>query len=245
MKVDTKAKIGKYYQRKDVAKNYISERFIQPIYAFEHEKQFEAINSVIEKRGLKKILEIAPGPARLTREIKSNGIALEYSSEMIKQAKQNMANSHYSWKIVKGDAFKMKFPPKSFDMVFTFRFIRHFEMMQREMLYSGIRKVLKPGGYLVFEALNKKKHSFIRKLVGKDKYFIYDALYELGDISAELESNGFEIVEAKPVLNHFFIQYAISRLSISKGNSLGKKIIGLIEKFTGQPFGWVIICRKK
>lgn len=246
MEIDTKNKIKKYYQNKYVAENYISERFVQPIYAFEHEKQVQVINDLIARHQLKKILEIAPGPARLTREIKSSGTALEYSSEMLELARKSMKGSAYEWKFVKGDAFRMNFSPKNFDLVFTFRFIRHFEEPQRKRLYSEIRKVLKPGGFLVFEALNRKKHSLIRKLVGKEKYFIYDALYELGEITAEVESSGFEVVEAKPVINHFFTQYAVSRLSSAARNKdLGKKIIKIIENFGGNPFGWVIVCRKK
>lgn len=246
MKINTKAKIKKYYQKKDVAENYISERFVQPIYSFEHDMQVQVINQIISKYGLNRILELAPGPARLTKEIKSGGVAVEYSEDMIEVAKRNMKSSKYDWKFIHGDAFKLRMKKSSFDLVFTFRFIRHFTEPQRERLYAGIRKVLKPGGFLIFEALNRKKHSLIRKIVGKDKYFIYDSLYELGEITAELESNGFEVVEAKPVINHFFTQYAVSRLSSAAGSKdLGKKIITIIENFRGNPFGWVMICRKK
>ena len=246
MKISSRKSIKKYYQDKDVAKNYISERFVQPIYSFEHERQVSMVNMLIREQKLKNILEIAPGPARMTREIKSSGTVLEYSNEMLDMARKNMAGSSHKWKFVSGDAFNMKLPPGSFDLVFTFRFLRHFMEIQRKKLYMGIRKVLKPGGYLVFEALNRKKHSLIRRIVGKEKYFIYDALYDLGELVVEMENSGFEVVEAEPVINHFFTQYMISRLSAAAGRKdLGKRIIKILENFRGQPFGWVIVCRKK
>ncbi|HXG11715.1 MAG TPA: class I SAM-dependent methyltransferase, partial [Gemmataceae bacterium] len=43
-----------------------------------------------------------------------------------------------------------------FDLVYTFRFVRHFRRSDRERLYVQVRRVLKPGGYFVLDAVNER-----------------------------------------------------------------------------------------
>jgi ubiquinone/menaquinone biosynthesis C-methylase UbiE len=247
MKVDTARKVKSYYERKDVADEYISKRFSYPIHLAEHELQVELLNKLIKENGTRKILEIAPGPARLTREIKANGTALEYSKEMIKLAKENMKGSKYKWRFVKGDAFKLPFKSNSFDTVFTFRFIRHFKTEKRQKLYSEIRRVLKPGGFFVFEALNKPKNEKIRKIVGKEKYVLYDVLYDKRELLKELNDNGFGIVSLNSTVNSFYVQTVVSKLAHKLGlNTAGKALVKALEHARLEsPLGWVVICRKK
>jgi ubiquinone/menaquinone biosynthesis C-methylase UbiE len=246
MKVDDADKMKEYYEKKEIVEEYESKRFSLPIYSAEHERQILIINSLIKNEHLKRILEIAPGPARLTRYIESNGTCVEYSKEMIKLAKENLKNSQYNWNVVHGDAFKLSLKKNSFDLVFTFRFIRHYKMEDRKKLYTQIKSVLKDDGFLVFEALNLKKSFRIRSMVGKEKYNVYDELYFKEDLVKELEENGFVVVSIHPTIRHFFIQYAISRMSsILRITSFGKKMVYFFEKWGNNPLGWVVVCRKK
>ena len=67
--VETPADIANYYKKNSVANNYIKKRFTDPINALEHQKQVNVINKIIFETNSKKILEFAPGPARLTAEL--------------------------------------------------------------------------------------------------------------------------------------------------------------------------------
>lgn len=247
MKISGRSRLKKYYQKKEVASEYIEKRFSVPIYSSEHDKQVLIINSLIKKAMPEKILEIAPGPARLTKEIKSTGIAIDNSESMLRIARKRMENSSFRWKFVKGDAFNLKFPKKSFDMVFTFRFIRHFDREDRKKIYRQVRNVLADGGYFVFEAPNRRKNRVVRRIVGEDKYNVYDFFTEEKEIVSELESNGFEVLQMIGTSKHFFTQVLISKISdFLKIGNVGKKLIKTFDKLHGEnPLEWVIICRKK
>ena len=41
-----------------------------------------------------------------------------------------------------------------FDFAYSFRLVRHFELEHRQRLYEQVRKVLRPGGFFVFDAVN-------------------------------------------------------------------------------------------
>src|SRR5262249_17496085 len=57
---------------------------------------------------------------------------------------------------VRGNAFQLPFDPKSFDLVYSFRFIRHFHSADRQRLYAQLKQVLRPGGYFMMDAVNER-----------------------------------------------------------------------------------------
>ena len=57
-------------------------------------------------------------------------------------------------RLVQADAFQLPFKTP-FDLVYSFRLIRHFERPDRLRLYRQIAAVLRPGGRLVFDAVNE------------------------------------------------------------------------------------------
>ena len=247
MKVGGRKNLKKYYEDDAVAGEYIEKRFTAPVYSVEHDKQVRILNAVIRKVVPKRILEIAPGPARLTHDVNAGGIAVDNSESMLRIARSRMKSSPFRWKFVKGDAFSLRFPPRSFDLVFTFRFIRHFEKPDRERLYAQVRKVLSRGGYFVFEIPNRRKNRTVRGIVGEEKYNVYDFLTEEDEIIRELESNGFEVLQMIGTSKHFFTQVFISKLSsFLRVAGLGKKAIRAVDRIHGEnPLEWVLICRKK
>jgi len=246
MQIDNKDELIEYYTRENIVNKYIGKRFVEPIFIVEHKKQVSFVNYAINKYNLKNPLELAPGPARLTIEIKSEkGVGLDSSERMLRVAEKRMAQLKKKWKFVKGDAFNLKFNSQ-FDLVFSFRFITHFKEKERLKLYSQIRKALKKDGYLVFEAYNEKKVRIVRSFVGKKKYPVYDKLYSEPELIGELTKNGFKVIKVSPVISHFWTQMFISKfLSFFKLNKLSKDIISKIERIKSKnPYEWVILCQK-
>ena len=57
------------YRDETVARSYIERRFREPLGALLHGRQVDVVKEAIRRIGPRQVLEIAPGPARLTAEI--------------------------------------------------------------------------------------------------------------------------------------------------------------------------------
>ena len=154
--------VREYYTDKEIAEKYISKRFSDPLGRLQHNLQVKIVNKWIKKINAGNVLEIACGPARLTREVKliDRGLAIDYSDEMLNIAKKITSNSS-KWKFAKMDAFKMNINEK-FDLAFTFRFIRHLKQDERKKICENAKKVLNPNGTFVFDVVNIKKNKLVQ-----------------------------------------------------------------------------------
>ena len=246
MKISNKEELEEYYENEQIAQNYWNERFKKPIYLFEHQQQVREINTWILKKKCPKILEVACGPARLTNDLSvTKGIVVDNSGAMLKIAREKMPDT--DWKFIRGDAFRLPFEENSFDILICFRFIRHFEKDNRDLLYKEFSRVLKPGGVLIFDAVNKTINSVVRKIVGEHKYAVYDKLYLHKELINEPGKENFDVLKTSPILKHFFIEIAISKLASSLNiMGTGIKLMGLLEKLPGNlPLEWVVVCQKR
>ena len=86
-----------------------------------------------------------------------------------------------------------------FDVVTTFRYIRHYDGSQRMHIYEKIRKCLNDNGILVFDVCNIEYSMADRKKAGWDGFNIYDVFWTKESIQQELEENGFRIVYLLPI----------------------------------------------
>lgn len=243
-----KAKIQTLYDCKSVAEEYIRIRFAKPLGAVQHRIQVRAINQTIHNYKARNILEIACGPARLTTEIRgfANGVAIDNSHEMLSIAKHRVSNNN-QWRFLNGDAFNLQID-EEFDLIYSFRFIRHFELKDRTKLYSNVSDLLTESGIFVFDAVHYEKHKCIQNLEKKRDIEIYDKIYlTQHELVTELDRAGFEVLEIKEVVRHFYIQAVISRAAhLLRLNAMGERIIGMLENLRfGRPLEWIIICRKR
>ena len=249
--IKSKEKIKKWYEDKDIASAYLKKRFNDPLGRLRHVKQIEVINKEIRKNQPKNVLDIACGPARITADLRGNfdGLAVDNSEEMLKIAKTRVKNK--KWQFKKIDAFKVSEINQKFDLITSFRFVRHFNNEERKKLYSEIRKLLSDKGLFIFDVVNKKKWNFVRnlgKLIGKkDSMPVYDKFYMRKEIENELRNNGFKIVKIKPSFNYFLIEYAIAKFfSFLRLNKLGFYVIYLIDKIKSMnPYEWTVVCKKE
>ncbi len=245
--ISTPQQVQYYYQQQEVAQKYIQKRFTEPLNIVEHQRHVQILNKIIKEQKIKKVLEFAPGPARLTAELRADsGTSIDSSASMLEIAQRRMQAAGKRWNFMQGNILTIKLKPEH-DFVFCIRFLLHFQHAEREKIYAQAKSALRPGGYLAFEVMNKKVVQPLRKTVGMKHYIVYDKLYTRSELIMELKKNGFKVLKLYPILNHFWLQAFFSRpLKFMNAPKLAAKIINSIEKYASlQPYEWIVLCQKK
>ncbi|MDR3090482.1 MAG: class I SAM-dependent methyltransferase [Desulfobulbaceae bacterium] len=244
--------VSTLYQNAIVADKYIQARFVLAWQQLLHQTQTHSLRQALQVFNPGSILEIAPGPARLSTELTDiqNGVMLEYSQEMIDVARDRLKERNLldRWSIIHGNAFDVKDCPGPFDLIYTFRFIRHFDKDDRTRLYTAIRSRLNPCGILVFDVVNsaynmQDKPSSAAKQ--SDALSVFDVGYTVKEFQAEMNIAGFEVLDMRPVARHFRIQALISSKLYDVAPNLARRIVRVIETIPSRsPLEWIAVCRK-
>lgn len=247
MTLDAK-NIQSLYQDDGVAAKYIDERFSKPLGRVLHKMQIDSINSTIRFYRIGHVLEVACGPARLTREITglTRGVALDGSFQMLKIAYQRLKDRNH-WQLLLADAFNPGINHR-FQLIYSFRFIRHFRLSNRIKLYKVFHTILEETGILIFDAVHYEKIAAIRRLENRGQRVIYDKIYaDINELKSEMNTAGFEFVSLKEAVRHFYLQAVVSRISHRlKRDDAGVRIIRSLERYPfGRPLEWIVTFRKK
>jgi SAM-dependent methyltransferase len=234
------------YRSRDVARNYVDERFREPLGALLHARQVAALSDVIRAASPRRVLEIAPGPARVTRDVApllpSGGVIVDASRQMLEEATRRLNNR--AWDAVQGDAFALPMAGP-FDLAFSFRLIRHFDANDRRRLYAEIARVLRPGGRFVFDAVNQLVSAPLRQHA-PNAHQHFDALLRPEQIDQELEASGFTDVAFTGVQHRYVTLSKIQVFIAPRSRRLASALIGAIDKFGGgEPLEWVVTCRRR
>jgi ubiquinone/menaquinone biosynthesis C-methylase UbiE len=239
----SEAEIQAAYSAPETASEYIDRRFVSPMMEVMHDAQVRAVNEALAKRRPVRALEIAPGPGRITRHVRLEGMltCLEYNSAMIEEG-QRACSRHVRWR--QGNAFEMDIC-EQFDCVYTFRFVRHFELSDRRRLYDKVASVLSPGGTFLMDAVNKHVSLPLRESRPRD-YPVYDKLYDnVDEIRQELASHELVLQSARPVLRWFRTQSVLQNLLGPRCDSVCRRLIRSLERIpSGSPLEWIILCRR-
>lgn len=240
--------IKSFYQDDRVASGYIDERFSKPLGRVQHKIQVESINNVIRRYQIDNILEVACGPARLTADVSGfkSGIAIDTSDQMLEIARRRVRNPD-KWRFINADAFNFKLKNR-LQLIYSFRFIRHLKTPDRMRLYKTFHGLLDNHGILIFDALHYEKVAFIRNMESRGQEKIYDKIYpDKKALENEIYLAGYEILELKGVIHHFYAQAVISRISNKlKMDRTGIEAIYFLERIPlGCPLEWIVICRKR
>jgi ubiquinone/menaquinone biosynthesis C-methylase UbiE len=230
------------YASPRVASEYVGQRFASELNRLLHDRQVAVLQRVIDRTRPAAVLEIAPGPGRLTRELRVPGRldCLEYNEGMIAHGRQ-VCGDHVYWR--QGDAFQLPFRQK-FDLVYTFRFIRHFHRADRDRLYAQIHRVLRSGGHFLMDAVNEATSRPLREADPK-AYPIYDKLYRRDELRDELRAAGFELLELVPVQKSYRWQLCSQVLIGPRANWLNRLLIRGLELIpAGRELEWVVQCRR-
>jgi SAM-dependent methyltransferase len=242
MPLATEAEIQNAYQGAERAEKYVAERFVAPLFRMLHDKQVRAVQQEVDRRKPGSMLEIAPGPGRITRAIRPSGrlVCLEFNQGMIDEGKA-ACNGKAEW--VQGNAFELPFE-QEFDLVYTFRFIRHFHRPDRLRLYDQVRKVLRPGGTFIMDAVNERISKPLRD-ARPQEYPIYDKLYRIDELRFELSEAGLEPIDLQPVQKKNRLQ-SWSQIYIGpRANWLNRILIHALEALPARDgLEWIVTCRR-
>ncbi len=236
--MDTKEEIQHYYRGSAVAEGYVRERFTSELHRLLHERQVAAVRRASDILRPRRILEIAPGPGRVTADVSPAGklVCLEYNEGMITVGRAT-CDGRAVW--VRGDGFELPFS-RSFDLVYSFRFIRHFHAEERRKFYAEVRRVLEPGGWFVMDAVNESVSRPLRE-AAPNEYPVYDKLYGREELEAELRTAGLEPREITPVQKFFHWQHSSQVWLGPRANWLNRIVIRLLERLPhNQGLEWII-----
>ena len=242
----TEHEIQSAYQGHEFAASYVGDRFTSELTRLLHEKQVGVVQRYIDRVQPARVLEIAPGPGRITREIRTprDHVALEFNEGMISTGRP-LCTPKTQW--VRGNAFSLPFDSTaSFELAYAFRFIRHFRRPDREHIYEQIRTSLSPGGWLLLDAVNGvASRPFRRK--SPESYPIYDELYDnLDALRTELADAGFQVEEAVEAQRSIQLQYKSQIFVGPRWNWLNRAIIRLLERCSrGPALEWIVACRRE
>jgi ubiquinone/menaquinone biosynthesis C-methylase UbiE len=239
----TEAEIRSAYAGAEVAAQYIQRRFQNELHGLLHDRQRQTVQLAINRIRPQQTLEIAPGPGRLTRGIAPIGrlVCLELNEGMIAQGRM-ACHSSTNW--VRGNAFELPFE-RTFDLVYSFRFIRHFRAKDRRRLYAQISKVLRPGAWLILDAVNGRVSRPMRE-ANPAAYPIYDKLYrDEMELHDELGEAGFDVVNLTPVQRCYAAQYKAQVLLGPRSRRLCRLAIRTLERFSrSEPLEWIVTCHR-
>lgn len=185
-----KSSLIEYYNRKDVVDKYNKKRFNNTFGRLQHETEVEIINSYLVKMNNPIIMEVPVGTGRITRELKISGIGVDTSENMISVARKAAPG----WKFIKRDIMKLSFKER-FDVVISFRLLRHFDKKIRASALKKVHSMLKPNGLLIFDMPTGRYNKILAFI---DKFKSYDKIYEddtpIDEIKKELQDAGFRPV---------------------------------------------------
>jgi SAM-dependent methyltransferase len=236
------------YRDEQVARQYVQSRFREPLGALLHRRQVEHLGDVMRRVRPAAVLEIAPGPARVTVDIAAvlpnPAVLVDASAQMLAEARSSLrAAGHGRWhRLVQADAFALPLA-QCFDLVYTFRLIRHFDDRDRQRLYRQIARVLRPGGVLVFDAVNAEVAEDVR--AKSDGCHHYDALLTAAQLSRELEEAGFRSITLTGVQHHYPLLYRLQVLIAPRSRRLAAAGMRLVDRFpAGAPLEWIVTCER-
>ena len=251
---DAQKSIAEIYEDKTVARTYLDKRQQFSSQRILHGAQVVAVNTVILRYRPKLVLELAPGPARLSAELRGleHGVMIENSKEMlaIAQTRLERAGCANKWQMINGDAFQMGalVPAGAFDFAYSFRFIRHFRDSDRERLYGGLYNCLSPSGLLMIDVVNAPVRARLdrrRAVPASEELRIHDACYSKRTFAEEMAKSGFEVLSLTPVLKHFWIQSFLSYKLDDIIPGMIERTVRAIERIpTWDPLEWISLCRK-
>jgi len=246
--IDQPPELQEYYKDQNVVGAYMDRRTTQPLNGVLHRSQVRFLNAAVAQRALGRVLEIACGPGRLTTAMRGVrfGVAVDFSPAMLETALRRMNGGAEQWAFLRSDAFVLPFRAAAFDAVYTLRFVRHFQLADRQRLYQEIHRVLRPRGVFMVDALNRDVSLPYRMKVGLERYPIYDELYRRDEIEAELRAAGFEVAVVEGMIKHYTLQRRLNRLRRLKLDALATALIESLERVPGSnPSSWMLLCEKR
>jgi SAM-dependent methyltransferase len=124
---------------------------------------------------------------------------IDNSAAMLAVAQRRLqaCGKAHLWDVEQGNAFELEKLGRRFELVFTFRFIRHFREEDRARIYRAIDGCLEPGGLLLFDVVNKTVRQTLdarnpNRPVGE--LDVFDETYSPESFPGEMDKFGFGVL---------------------------------------------------
>ncbi|MGH9387901.1 MAG: class I SAM-dependent methyltransferase [Vicinamibacterales bacterium] len=240
--------LKKAYQDDEVAREYVGRRFTTPLGRLLHSRQIRVVQQLIRQHAIRRTGEIAPGPARLTVDIAPllhNVTLIDASARMLLEARRRLGERGVEGRValVQADAFALPLDCQ-FDLIYTFRLIRHFERADRQRLYRQVASVLRRGGWLVFDAVNETVSGPLRAQANPGEYAHFDALLRPEPLAAELRECDFDLVSLVGVQRNYPALMRCQVLLAPRSTVLARAAMEIIDRIGGEPLEWVVVCQR-
>ena len=220
MKSKDAEKFTEYYRQRNVTGTYDSQREGTAYRRAKRAVELKYFLELIDKQEKDKVLELGCSSGFLTKHL-GKVTAIDTSEGMLTITKQKNPQAT----CIAGDMFSMPFKDNSFDKVVTMRVWNHLDRTDLIRAIRESKRVLKIGGYLIFDAEEK---SLLRKIVGffyqkifnTTGYKIYQ--YSIREIVSILKKEGFKVEKIK-VIYHKVGRQILFRSKLIEKNKLGIK----------------------
>jgi ubiquinone/menaquinone biosynthesis C-methylase UbiE len=244
--------IALLYDDAKIAETYLSTRFTSSWGQLLHKSQVAAINHAIQLYQPPNIIEIAPGPARIATDLTSvhKGIMIDYSAEMLMLAKHRLCTSGLDavWELRQHNAFDLAMLNLQCDLIYTFRFIRHFDSRNRSRLYREIYASLNPRGLFILDVVNRNVRQALdakKPNLPADALAVYDTTYSQDEFHREMEAHGFTVLFMMPTIRYFQLQSWLSHTFDRRFKRFANLVVSSIEKLPwSEPLEWIaLVCK--
>lgn len=187
------------------------------------EEELERLSD--QKKG--KILEIGCGNCRNLVIFAKKGFdcyGIDFSSEMIKQAKKFCKKQNIKIKLRKANATKLPFQSNSFDYILNIATLHHLNKKEQEKSLKEMHRVLKPKGKILVSVWKKPFGKEIKPLskelkktnekikeyylawhVGSKVLWRYYYVFNLNELKKLFKDNGFKVLKEKQDKNLILI----------------------------------------
>jgi SAM-dependent methyltransferase len=246
---DAPRELLEFYGRADTIGDYHRSRFESPIGAHLHARQAVLLRRLLAREAPESAIELACGTGRLSPHIAESVpdcVALDASLGMAVNARASLHAAHpgIAGRTVVADAFEPPFR-RRFDLVVTFRFLRHFSAEDRRRLLQSCRSLLRQGGTLAFDAVNRTASQALTRQPLPGATRVYDWLSTPRDLGAELNEAGFDRVSLTGVLHAYRVLHRIQVLIGPRSPRIAAWLVAAFDRLGTQPLEWVVTCRRK
>ncbi len=220
-------KLGQeWYQREEVASRY-DKRFTHGGRVLNRE-EIEKLLELVDPKG-KEILDIATGTGRFAESMEAAGgdvVGMDASKEMLKPGRANY---------LVGDAFKLPFKGKSFDVSTSMRFLHLIRPRQVPVFLKEVERVTKEK--FIFESFNPMSLRALYQWALPQRSYLFRTSY-LEELLSDLEF--VKDFEANP---YFLIPYGAYQVMpygfAKRVNRIDRKLTEILEPFASTIY-WVL-----
>lgn len=236
------------YRQDNLADDYIRSRYeSDPFGRATHDHQVRLLRKILTRLHSKRVLEVAPGPARLTVHLPrvEYGCAIEQSLAMIRLAEERLREfGRDDWRVQQGDAFELPFQSGEFDTALSFKLIRHFDRDERLRLLDNLRQAVAPGGYVILDVANDTAYRWLHAKWGVTNAWIDDYWFTAASFRDEAREAGFVDVQLHPVQPMIQAQYYCWCHATRRWPAGARALGRALEQIPwGQPLEWIAVCK--